>query len=118
MPFAAVHTHTKKTFISRFSKRKHISVDGNTVEPAISDRPKSEHFNSGRLRDVACEAQTHFRLSLLSLGGREATTGNASALRRLTGRGRLRELNHSRGFFREVFLTDILFGREFIACNF
>ena len=38
---------------------------------------------------VACEAQTHFRSSLLSLrkiffGGREATTGNASALRRLS----------------------------------
>ena len=40
---------------------------------------------------LACEAQTHFRSSLLSLrkiatlffGGREATTGNASALRRL-----------------------------------
>ena len=57
MPFAAVHTHTHthKTFIARFSKRKHISVDGNTVEPAVSDHPKSEHsehFNSGRLRDV------------------------------------------------------------------
>ena len=33
---------------------------------------------------LACEAQTHFRSSLLALGGREATTGNASALRRLT----------------------------------
>ena len=36
---------------------------------------------------VACEQQTHFRSSLLSLqkigGGREATTGNASAVRRL-----------------------------------
>ena len=84
MPFAAVHTHTKKTFISaRFSKRKHISVDGNTVEPAVSDHPKSEHFNM-----------------------QWAPTGG----------GRLRELNHSRDFFREVFLTDILFGREFIAC--
>ena len=34
---------------------------------------------------LACEAQTHFQSSLLSLlffGGREATTGNASALRR------------------------------------
>ena len=36
-------------------------------------------------KDVACEAQTYFRSSLLSLflGGREATTGNTSALRRL-----------------------------------
>ena len=36
--------------------------------------------------NLASEAQTHFQLSLLSLrkiGGREATTGNASALRRL-----------------------------------
>ena len=37
---------------------------------------------------LACEQQTHFRWSLLSLrkifsGGREATTGNASAVRRL-----------------------------------
>ena len=39
---------------------------------------------------IACEQQTHFRSSLLSLrkvaiffGGREATTGNASAVRRL-----------------------------------
>ena len=34
---------------------------------------------------VACEQQTHFRSSLLSLRkiGREATTGNASAVRRL-----------------------------------
>ena len=35
---------------------------------------------------LACEPQTHFRSSLLSLrkiGGREATTGNASAVRRL-----------------------------------
>ena len=32
---------------------------------------------------LACEQQTHFRSSLLSLGGREATTGNASAVRRL-----------------------------------
>ena len=34
---------------------------------------------------VACEQQTHFRSSLLSLlfGGREATNGNASAVRRL-----------------------------------
>ena len=34
---------------------------------------------------LACEAQTYFRSSLLSLrkGGREATTGNTSALRRL-----------------------------------
>ena len=31
---------------------------------------------------IACEQQTHFRSSLLSLG-REATTGNASAVRRL-----------------------------------
>ena len=35
--------------------------------------------------DVACEPQTHFRSSFLSLffGGRETTTGNASAVRRL-----------------------------------
>ena len=38
---------------------------------------------------LACEQQTHFRSSLLSLrkiffGGREATTGNASAVRRLS----------------------------------
>ena len=34
---------------------------------------------------LACEQQTHFRSSLLSLlfGGREATNGNASAVRRL-----------------------------------
>ena len=37
---------------------------------------------------IACEQQTHFRSSLLSLrkfffGGREATTENASAVRRL-----------------------------------
>ena len=35
---------------------------------------------------VACEQQTHFRSSLLSLrniGGREAKTGNASTVRRL-----------------------------------
>ena len=34
---------------------------------------------------LACEQQTHFRSSLLSLffGGREATTGNASAVRRI-----------------------------------
>ena len=32
---------------------------------------------------LACEEQTYFRSSLLSLGGREATTGNTSALRRL-----------------------------------
>ena len=36
---------------------------------------------------LACEQQTHFRSSLLSLrylfGGREKTTGNASAVRRL-----------------------------------
>ena len=31
---------------------------------------------------VACEAQTYFRSSLL-FGGREATTGNTSAFRRL-----------------------------------
>ena len=37
------------------------------------------------LQAVACERQTHFRSSLLSLlfGGRGATTGNASAVRRL-----------------------------------
>ena len=35
---------------------------------------------------IACEGQTYFRSSLLSLRkeGREATTGNTSALRRLT----------------------------------
>ena len=32
---------------------------------------------------IACEPQTYFRSSLLSLGGREATTGNTSAVRRL-----------------------------------
>ena len=38
------------------------------------------NYTRGR---VACEAQTHFRSSLL----REATTGNASALRRIGGGG-------------------------------
>ena len=41
---------------------------------------------STQMLRVACEQQTHFRSSLLSLlffGGREATTGNASAVRRL-----------------------------------
>ena len=39
---------------------------------------------------IACERQTYFRSSLLSLllfGGREATTGNASAVRRLDQKG-------------------------------
>ena len=39
--------------------------------------------------DVAYEQQTHFRSSLLSLRLREATTGNASAVRRLVWAGLL-----------------------------
>ena len=45
--------------------------------------------NTKSTSEVGCEQQTHFRSWLLSLrkiaifGGREATTGNASAVRRL-----------------------------------
>ena len=44
-------------------------------------------FWGGGWEFVACEQQTHFRSSLLSLlaEAREATTGNASAVRRLEG---------------------------------
>ena len=35
---------------------------------------------------IACKQQKHFRSSLLSLRGRQATTGNASAVRRLDQR--------------------------------
>ena len=44
------------------------------------------HLYWGTWVPLACEKQTHFRSSLLSLrifGGREATTGNASAVRKL-----------------------------------
>ena len=46
-------------------------------------------FSKISARKVACEQQTYFRLSLLSLrkltfGGREGTTGNTSAVHRLT----------------------------------
>ena len=51
-PYRLLLSTKKKTFISRVSKRKHINVDGNAVEPPGSDHPKSEHFNSGRLREV------------------------------------------------------------------
>ena len=44
---------------------------------------RSLDFRDEATFNVACEQQTHFRSSLLSLGGREATTGNASAVRRL-----------------------------------
>ena len=44
-------------------------------------------FGGGGWGFVACEQQTHFRASLLSVSAeaREATTGNASAVRRLGG---------------------------------
>ena len=44
-------------------------------------------WGGGGWEFVACEQQTHFRSSLLSLlaEAREATTGNASAVRRLEG---------------------------------
>ena len=44
---------------------------------------------------LACEAQTYFRLSLLSL--REATSGNMSALRRLLTSQQLSETRHMSG---------------------
>ena len=46
----------------------------------LDSRPEKQHFF--RI-DSACERQTYFLSSLLSFGGREATTGNTSAVRRL-----------------------------------
>ena len=53
----------------------------------VSDRSFECHSVYLVPRTLACEQQTHFRLLPLSLffGGREATTGNASAVRRLQG---------------------------------
>ena len=44
---------------------------------------------------LACEAQTHFRSSLLL--GSEATTGNASALRRLAFLGKRGKMEAKKG---------------------
>ena len=57
------------------------------VEPRCKKRSGDEAFEIEALRlDVVCEQLTYFWSSLLSFrkGGREATTGNTSAIRRLT----------------------------------
>ena len=64
-----------------------VNLPDNFLNPSCSLKrqnltSKSAHFR----KSIACEQQTHFRSSLLSLlffGGREATTGNASAVRSL-----------------------------------
>ena len=74
---------TKRRLKDRFNEHTR-AVD----KTNIKSKPTtvSEHFLSHSNHSLACEPQTHFRSSLLSLfvGGREATTGNASAVRRLT----------------------------------
>ena len=48
--------------------------------------PKKTLVNRIAIPSIACEQQTYFRSSLLSIlffGGREATTGNTSVVRRL-----------------------------------
>ena len=47
---------TQNTLNFRFFKGKHISVDRNTVEPPVSDHPKSKDFN--RREEVADKNRT------------------------------------------------------------
>ena len=57
------------------------------AKPRCKKRSGDEAFEIEALRlDVVCEQLTYFWSSLLSFGkgGREATTGNTSAIRRLT----------------------------------
>ena len=64
-----------------------VNLPDNFLNPSCSLKRQNLTFKSAHFRkSIACEQQTHFRSSLLSLpffGGREATTGNASAVHRL-----------------------------------
>ena len=64
-----------------------VNLPDNFLNPSCSLKRQNLTFKSAHFRkSIACEQQTHFRSSLLSLlffRGREATTGNASAVRRL-----------------------------------
>ena len=54
---------------------KYIILLSFEVVPIVSPCSDNNSNNNNSSRSIACEQQTHFRSSLLSLGGRKATNG-------------------------------------------